>query len=277
MNEKTLSIVIPCYNEENSILDLVKKVLESPVPNKEIIVVDDCSKDGTRTVLERDVKPLVSKIVYHEVNQGKGGALKTGFAAATDVWAKVDIDFLGKRNIEVPEDFIRKIKTHNFATGSKYVIERFNLDEKPEDIAKEWFDMAVQAYADDIDLKPGAADFLENLRQKGYKICIATASDRELYEACLKRNKIFDYFDNFTQSDEVERGKGFPDVYELAAKKCGFGADECVVFEDVYEAVCGAVNGDFYTVAVKDDASNGDIEKIKEKCNLFINDYYDLL
>ena len=83
MNEKTLSIVIPCYNEENSILDLVKKVLESPVPNKEIIVVDDCSKDGTRTVLERDVKPLVSKIVYHEVNQGKGGALKTGFAAAT--------------------------------------------------------------------------------------------------------------------------------------------------------------------------------------------------
>ena len=196
---------------------------------------------------------------------------------STDVWAKVDIDFLGKRNIEVPEDFIRKIKTHNFATGSKYVIERFNLDEKPEDIAKDWFDMAVQAYADDIDLKPGAADFLENLRQKGYKICIATASDRELYEACLKRNKIFDYFDNFTQSDEVERGKGFPDVYELAAKKCGFGADECVVFEDVYEAVCGAVNGDFYTVAVKDDASNGDIEKIKEKCNLFINDYYDLL
>ena len=129
---------------------------------------------------------------------------------STDVWAKVDIDFLGKRNIEVPEDFIRKIKTHNFATGSKYVIERFNLDEKPEDIAKEWFDMAVQAYADDIDLKPGAADFLENLRQKGYKICIATASDRELYEACLKRNKIFDYFDNFTQlggdADRQRRG-----------------------------------------------------------------------
>ena len=41
---------------------------------------------------------------------------------STDVWAKVDIDFLGKRNIEVPEDFIRKIKTHNFATGSKYVL-----------------------------------------------------------------------------------------------------------------------------------------------------------
>ncbi len=81
--EKVLSIVIPCYNEENNILALVKKVLESPVKNKEIIIVDDCSKDGTRKVLEEQVKPLVSKIIYHKVNGGKGAALRTGFQAAT--------------------------------------------------------------------------------------------------------------------------------------------------------------------------------------------------
>ena len=81
--KKVLSIVIPCYNEEHNILALVKKVLESPIINKEIIVVDDCSKDGTRKVLEEEVKPLVSKIIYHEVNGGKGAALRTGFQAAT--------------------------------------------------------------------------------------------------------------------------------------------------------------------------------------------------
>lgn len=81
--DKVLSIVIPCYNEENNILALVKKVLESPIKNKEIIVVDDCSKDGTRKVLEEQVRPLVSKIIYHEVNGGKGAALRTGFQAAT--------------------------------------------------------------------------------------------------------------------------------------------------------------------------------------------------
>lgn len=83
MENKVLSIVIPCYNEENSILDLVKKVNESPIENKEIIVVDDCSKDNTRAILEKDVKPLVSQIIYHEVNQGKGAALRTGFKHAT--------------------------------------------------------------------------------------------------------------------------------------------------------------------------------------------------
>lgn len=82
-DERVLSIVIPCYNEENNILALVKKVLESPVKNKEIIVVDDCSKDGTRKVLESQVRPLVSKVIYHDVNGGKGAALRTGFQAAT--------------------------------------------------------------------------------------------------------------------------------------------------------------------------------------------------
>ena len=83
MEEKVLSIVIPCYNEKDSIVDLVKKVLESPIKNKEIIVVDDCSKDGTREILENEVKPLVSQVIYHEQNKGKGGALHTGFKAAT--------------------------------------------------------------------------------------------------------------------------------------------------------------------------------------------------
>lgn len=81
--EKVLSIVIPCYNEEENIVEIVNKVLQTPIKNKEIIVIDDCSKDNTRQILEEQVKPLVSKILYHEVNQGKGAALRTGFKAAT--------------------------------------------------------------------------------------------------------------------------------------------------------------------------------------------------
>lgn len=85
MSEKnyTLSIVIPCYNEKDNIEAIVRKVLESPVANKEIIVVNDKSTDGTEVILEEKIKPLVSKVIYHEVNTGKGGALRTGFQHAT--------------------------------------------------------------------------------------------------------------------------------------------------------------------------------------------------
>ena len=83
MQDYTLSIVIPCYNEKNSIRTIVEKVLEAPIKNKEIIVVDDKSTDGTGEILDREIAPLVSQVIHHDVNRGKGGALRTGFAHAT--------------------------------------------------------------------------------------------------------------------------------------------------------------------------------------------------
>jgi len=78
-----LTIVIPCYNEAKTIRTIVDRVRAAPVLDKEIIIVDDCSRDGTRDILRTQITPLVDKIIYHEVNQGKGAALRTGFAAAT--------------------------------------------------------------------------------------------------------------------------------------------------------------------------------------------------
>jgi glycosyltransferase involved in cell wall biosynthesis len=78
-----LSIVIPCYNEKSTIVNIIEAVRSSPIRHKEIIVVDDCSTDGTKDILENKIAPLVEKIIYHDHNQGKGAALRTGIAAAT--------------------------------------------------------------------------------------------------------------------------------------------------------------------------------------------------
>ena len=78
-----LSIVIPCYNEENTIRDIIKAVQAAPVADKEIIVVDDCSSDQTRTILKEELADQIDQLVFHEVNQGKGAALRTGFQSAT--------------------------------------------------------------------------------------------------------------------------------------------------------------------------------------------------
>ena len=78
-----VSIVIPCFNESNSIKDIINAVIDSPVPNKEIIIVDDCSTDGTRDILQQQIEPLVDRIIYHKKNQGKGASLRTAFANIT--------------------------------------------------------------------------------------------------------------------------------------------------------------------------------------------------
>lgn len=82
-NGFTLSIVIPCYNEINTIENIINAVRSSPVEQKEIIIVDDCSTDGTRDILKEKISLLVSKVIYHTHNQGKGAALRTGIAAAS--------------------------------------------------------------------------------------------------------------------------------------------------------------------------------------------------
>jgi glycosyltransferase involved in cell wall biosynthesis len=88
-----LSVVIPCYNEKNNIEEIVRRVLASPIKNKEIIIVDDCSKDGTREILTDKIEPLVSKVLFRSVNGGKGASLKTGIQAATgDVVIMQDAD-----------------------------------------------------------------------------------------------------------------------------------------------------------------------------------------
>jgi len=78
-----LSVVIPCYNEKKTIALILKRVREAPWPDKEIIVVDDCSRDGTRDLLQGELRGQVDQLVMHEVNQGKGAALRSGIRAAT--------------------------------------------------------------------------------------------------------------------------------------------------------------------------------------------------
>src|SRR5207244_8424767 len=78
-----VSIVIPCYNEKNTIEKVVEAVRAAPVAEKEIIVVDDASTDGTQEVLRTKLSAAVDRIIYHPVNRGKGAALRSGFAAAT--------------------------------------------------------------------------------------------------------------------------------------------------------------------------------------------------
>jgi glycosyltransferase involved in cell wall biosynthesis len=96
-----VSIIIPCYNEKNTIQRIIEAVRDAPLKSKEIIVVDDCSKDGTQTVLREKVSQMVDQIIYHPMNRGKGAALRSGFAAATG-----DVILVQDADLEYsPEDY----------------------------------------------------------------------------------------------------------------------------------------------------------------------------
>ncbi len=89
----TVSIVIPCYNEVVTLEKVIDAVLESPVGSKEVIIVDDGSTDGTSELIRNKLEQRVARVIFHEKNQGKGAALRSGFAVATgDVVLVQDAD-----------------------------------------------------------------------------------------------------------------------------------------------------------------------------------------
>ena len=77
-----LSVIIPCYNEKATIKEIVDAVRNSSWSDIELIVVDDCSSDGTRDILQNEIRDKLDQLILHEVNQGKGAAIRTGIKQA---------------------------------------------------------------------------------------------------------------------------------------------------------------------------------------------------
>jgi glycosyltransferase involved in cell wall biosynthesis len=78
-----ISVVIPCYNERDTIEQILRAVRAAPVKDLEIIVIDDGSTDGTTALLQEKGAQLADQVIHHRANRGKGAALRSGFAVAT--------------------------------------------------------------------------------------------------------------------------------------------------------------------------------------------------
>ena len=101
----SLSVIIPCFNEERTIQEVVKRIKNVGIDNLEIIIVDDGSTDGTNSKIEEITNQ--SKIIHlkHSKNQGKGAAIKTGVKKVTN-----DIVIIQDADLEYnPNDYINLI------------------------------------------------------------------------------------------------------------------------------------------------------------------------
>jgi HAD superfamily hydrolase (TIGR01509 family) len=193
------------------------------------------------------------------------------------MWHKIDEIFLNKRGFEVPSDYAKAIAPLGLAKAASYTKERFHLDEKEEDIIKEWHDLALYEYTYNVNLKPYALEYLKKLKENNIKLAIATANDKDFYLPCLKRNKILDYFDYICDVNEFKGSKNTPEIYLRVASVINLEPKNMAVFEDIPQALISAKNGGFYAVAV-DDLLEISLREEKIKISdLFITSFKELL
>ena len=190
-----------------------------------------------------------------------------------DVWDKINSQFLSKRGLPVPPNYVTEICARSFEEAAQYTIELFSLSESVDAIIKEWNHMAAYEYENNVGLMPYTLEYLTKLREAHVKLAVATGLPEELYKPCLLHNGIYERFDALCSTEQVERGKEYPDIFLFAADVLQVAPSKCIVFEDVLPAVKSAKQAGMIVYGVYDKYSAHHQTEITALANGYLLDF----
>ena len=193
------------------------------------------------------------------------------------MWKQIDVEYLARHGLELPDDLQSCIEGMSFSETAEYFKKRFGLEDSIEKIKADWNAMAWDKYANQVPLKAGVADFLEELRNKNIKMGIATSNSRELVDLVTKKNQIHSYFESIRTSCEVNKGKPSPDIYLLVAEDLGVAPGDFLVYEEVVQGIMAGKNANMTVCAVKDAYSENQDDEKRALSDYYINSYVELL
>ena len=193
------------------------------------------------------------------------------------MWKAIDIEYLGKRNLDCPEDLQKKIEGMSFSETAAYFKERFQLPDSLEEIKEEWIRMSLDKYKYQVPLKPGARGFLEFLKEKNIPMGIATSNGQAMVDGVLDSLKIRHFFDSVVTACQVKAGKPAPDIYLYVAGKLQVAPENCLVFEDVPAGIMAGKAAGMTVVAMADEFSRHMEEDKRRLADYWAQDFNQVL
>lgn len=191
------------------------------------------------------------------------------------MWRQIDIEYLGRFGIPLPEDLQSRIEGMSFHETAVYFREHFPIQEPIEKMKADWNRMAWDKYMNEVPLKPGAEEFLKGCRERNIRLGIATSNSRELVENVAAVHGLHDYFSCIMTGCDVGRGKPAPDIYLAVADRLEVPPKQCLVFEDIIPGIQAGKNAGMTVCAVEDEYSLSSREEKKRLADYYIEDYYD--
>lgn len=189
-----------------------------------------------------------------------------------EVWDSVAKIFLTSLNRNPKPDLTDVIKTMSLYQSAEYLKKEYSLSLSVEEIMEGINKIIEDFYFYEALPKKGVVKFLEELKCRGIHICIATATDRYLIEAALKRCEMENYFEKIFTCTEVGHGKDEPIIYEVAAEYFGAKKDESIVFEDAFHAIETAKKAGFIVAGVFDKSETNQ-SQIRNMSDYYIEDF----
>ena len=155
--------------------------------------------------------------------------------------------------------------------GAAYLKSAYGLDLSEQEIKDGILGVIRDFYFYQAQLKPGAGEFLAQMKAREIPMYIATSSNREHIRAAFERLGVYNYFDGLITCEEAGAGKSDPRIFLLAADRMGLEPADIFVFEDVIHAIRTANSAGFVTVGVYDAASSSDNTAIREESGLYLH------
>lgn len=193
------------------------------------------------------------------------------------MWREIDIEYLGRFGIALPGNLQREIEGKSYTETAVYFKERFALAQSVDEIKKSWYEMTVEKYQNEVRYKPGAEEFLKELKRRKIPTAIATSNSIDLVNAADKSLYLREYIDTVCTGCSVPKGKPAPDVYLKAAQELGVKPAQCLVFEDVPMGILAGKNAGMTVCAVEDPFSRDQEETIRNLADYYIRDYRQIL
>lgn len=193
------------------------------------------------------------------------------------IWKQIDIDYLALFGYELPDELQSEIEGMSFTETAEYFKRRFHIKDSVEEIKAWWNDKAYEMYANQVPLKEGAHEFLDECVANGIKLGIATSNSEHLAKAVLKKHQILSMFDCVLTACDVNIGKPAPDVYLECAKRLSVQPSNCLVFEDITPGIMAGKNAGMRVCAVEDTYSMHQNEEKRELADYFISDYFEIM
>lgn len=153
------------------------------------------------------------------------------------MWRAIDIEYLGRFGIELPENLQACIEGMSFSETAVYFKERFSIPDDLDTIKADWNQMAWDKYTYEVPVKEGVTNLLQYCKDHRIKVGIATSNSRELVENVVKARHLEQYFDCIMTGCDVAKGKPAPDIYLAVAKELKVSPANCLVFEDIIPGI----------------------------------------
>ena len=184
------------------------------------------------------------------------------------LWDTVAESYVRSRGREAKPALREEVRTLSLRQAAEHLKKEYDLPETPEEIMQGVDGIVEHFYLDEVQPKPGVIPFLQALRAQGVSVCIATATDRYLIEAALRRCGMTELIDAIFTCSEVGHGKDEPVIFRRAMEHFGAARGNTVVFEDAAHAVETAKSDGFTVAAVFDasEARQADIRRLADCC-----------